>query len=387
MFENSFTTIDENGVDYFINDSTIPFSEYIAQTRIIIETRRIDLRQRGINAKLIIEANSPFELYPSHPIMSGNRIKYGVLLIHGLLDSPFSLRDIGTQLQANGIFCRSILLPGHGTIPNDLLSISYQSWIQALHYGVESLRKEVECLYLVGYSTGAALSIYQALKDPQLSGIILISPAVRIKTPIHIVVGWHKLKKWLRYNNNPWLYVENEIDYVKYLSIAFNPVTQVTLLTRALYKLQQQHSLNCPVFMAMSWEDETISSRRAIEFFTNWHHQKSKLLLYTSVNRNFSDPRILTRLTNFSPLYINHLSHISIPFAPNNPHYGKNGDYLYASHERSPGVVYGAYNRIEVDAYALLHKFKLIKNQRRQLTYNPDFHFTALQIIQFILGK
>ncbi|MBX3709749.1 MAG: alpha/beta fold hydrolase [Gammaproteobacteria bacterium] len=384
----SATTVKEAIIDYSVTDNNLPFSEYIARSRAIIEERRTDLHQPGINAKHIIDANSPYELYPPRPIMSGNRLKYGALLMHGLLDSPFSLRDIGNRLQANGILCRAILLPGHGTIPSDLLSVSYQNWIQALHYGVESLRKEVDQLYLIGYSTGAALSVYQALQDPKISGIILLAPAIRIKAPIHIIVGWHYLKKWLRHNdNNQWLHTENEVDYSKYLSIAFHPIAQVELLIHTLKKLKQNRSIDCPVFMAVSREDETISSHRAIDFFTNLPSPDNKLLLYTSIDRAYPDPRILTRITHYPDLHINHFSHVSIPFAPDNPHYGQNGDYEYASCSHLNNCTYGAYNPIEVDAYDLLHKFKLIKNKRRQLTYNPDFDFTASQIVKFIIRK
>lgn len=384
MLSNPSATLNESIINYPISDSSLPFADYIARSRAIIEERRPDL-QKGQNNSLILEANSPFELIPATPILSGTRMKYGVLLIHGLLDCPFSLRDIGTQLQQSGILCRAIVLPGHSTTPADLLTISYHDWIQALRYGVESLKKEVDHVFLAGYSTGAALSVYQALQDSQISGIILLAPAIRIKAPVDIVVGWHYMRKWFS-QSQAWLNTEEEIDYAKYLSIPFNPITQVALLTRVLRELRAHHELTCPVLMAVSREDETISSHKAIDFFSSLRNQDSKLLLYTSGSVSYPDKRILPRPSVYPELNVKHFSHVSIPFAPDNPHYGQQGDYPFASHLNTKNTIFGAYNRIEADAYEFLYKMKLTQYVRRELTYNPDFKFMTEQMIQFITG-
>lgn len=365
--------------DYPISDISLTFSEYITRCRSLIEERRVDLQQNS-NAKLIIDANSPFELVPHQ----ANQSKCGALLIHGLLDSPFSLRDISLRLQANGVLCRAILLPGHGTIPSDLLHVSYHDWIQTVRYGIESLRRDVEHIFLVGYSTGAALSLYHALNDPKISGIILLAPAIRIKAPVDIVVGWHRLLKLLR-QNRQWLYCEEEVDYTKYQSIGFNPVKQVSDLTNVIVDLKQQRSINCPIFMVVSREDETISSHSAIDFFTNLPNRDNKLLLYTSLDHLYPDPRIVTRQTHDVNLFIKHFSHVCIPFAPNNPHYGQNGDYSHSSRLDSGEIIYGAYNRIEVNIFHLLYKLGIVKQKRRELTFNPDFDFMAKMISEFIL--
>lgn len=384
MFSNLSLSVNETPVAYPISDSKLPFSDYIAESRAIVEERRIDLSTAGDKAKLIIDANSPFEFYPNNPIRSGSQLKYGALLIHGLLDCPFSLRDVGKCLQANGILSRAILLPGHGTTPSDLLQISYHDWIQAVRYGVESLRQEVENIFLVGYSTGATLSIYQALQDAQISGIVLLSPAIKIKAPVDIAVAWHKFTKLLGKDHKQWMYREEEIDYAKYRSITFNSIAQVTALTHVIRQLREQHQLTTPIYMVMSREDETISSHRAIDFFSNLHNQDSRLLLYTSIDHRYPDSRILTRLTNYPTLPIKHFSHVSIPFAANNSHYGAEGNYTYASHPQTTENIYGAYNRIESGLFDFLHTLRLTKYQRRELTYNPDFDYMAQEIIQFM---
>lgn len=368
---------------YPVTDSKRPFYEYIDSCRAHIEERRLDLGNMPQQAEIIITANTPYELYPPHPIQSGTRLKYGALLIHGLLDSPFTLRDIGTHLQAQGIFSRSILLPGHGTQPSDLLQISYQDWIRAVQRGVDSLRQEVDQLFLIGYSTGAALSILHALQDEHIAGIILIAPAIKIKTPTSVILKWRTLTKWLR-KKNQWLCRENEIDYAKYLSVSVNAVTQVSMLTDVISQVSKQQTLTCPLLMALSNEDETISSRHAIDFFNRMPHQDNQLLLYTSETNTPTDPRIQTRSILELHSCIKNFSHVSLPFAPYNQHYGEEGDFANATNSTAKDIIYGAYNRIEVDAFNFLYKLGMTKEKRRELTYNPDFDYLAETIGGFI---
>lgn len=371
--------------DYPTLDAGLSFKEYISNCRSLIKRRRTDLNQPNSDEKRIIDVNSPYELSPLNPIKYREKVKYGALLIHGLFDCPFSLKDIGRTLQQNGILTRSILLPGHGTVPSDLLHVSYQDWIKAVRYGIETSQKEVEKLFLVGYSTGAALSVYEALQNPRIAGIVLLAPAIKIKGALDIVIAWHRLKKWTT-KNKDWMYYESETDYTKYQSIAFNPIFQLSKLTEEISELQEHRLVNCPIFMVMSREDETISSDTAVDFFLKFHHQESQLLLYTSYHHTYSDTRILPRQTEYPDLHINHLSHIGIPFAPSNFHYGQQGDYSYASHIDSK-FIYGAYNHIEERAYEMLYKYGFVKYKRRTLTYNPDFDFMTRKITNFILNN
>jgi esterase/lipase len=363
-------------LDYPIIDTRKPFADYINQCRSFIAERRADLQTNPEQANTIIEANTPFEFFPSHT-------KWGALLIHGLLDSPFSLRDTGAALQSQGIYCRSILLPGHGTVPSDLHDVSHLDWINAVRAGVTSMQQEVEHLYLVGYSTGAALSILEAMQSEDIAGIILLSPAVKIKPPVSYITLSRPLLKFLS-KQHWWIWHEKEIDYVKYLSIAFNAVRQVSLLTDKISAFSKHHKVKCPIFMSLSREDETICSHHATEFFSSTEHPDSELLLYSMSEKVYPDKRIQLRLTKQLSSHVKNFSHISIPFAPNNPHYGQNGDYIRASDFNQNDVTYGAFSRGEVDLYRYLYKMGFVKKERRELTFNPDFDFLADKITQFI---
>lgn len=392
MISNFSTTINHTLMpDYPILDSDLSFSDYIARCHTLITERRFSPEQIQGSTRIeqIIQANSPYECYPDHPIRTDNgRLKYGVLLIHGLLDSPFSLKDIGLSLQKRGILARAILLPGHGTIPSDLLQVSYHDWIQTVRYGVESLRKEVDQIFLIGYSTGAALSVYQALQNNGIHGIILLSPAIKIKAPVDFMKTWHYFLKWIsKDSNRQWFYLQDELDYSKYLSIPFNAVNQVSKLTAVIQEYHQLRGLTTPLFMIISREDETISSASAIRFFSSLRNQNSRMLLYSAKEHHYPDPRIFTRISRYPELNIKNLSHVSIPFAPHNPHYGEQGDYFRASRIDQQDCIYGAYNRIEGKLSDFFYNLGLLKKMRHELTYNPDFNFMAEKISQFILSE
>jgi esterase/lipase len=384
MLNHSPTLVaSDSTITYPIQDSSLPFSEYISRCQTIIKQRRSDLdHYPGLSPEQIVMTNSPFEYLPAHS-RQGSRIKYGALLIHGLFDCPFSMRDIAFQLQANHILARAILLPGHGTQPNDLLPITYHDWLQAVRYGIDSLRREVEYLFLIGFSTGAALSLYHTLQHQDIAGLILLSPAIQIKTPVNIVLNWHRAVRWIS-RNQTWVYREKEIDYAKYHSVPFQPVTQIAKLTVAIQSLVKQHTLPCPILMILSAEDETISSQAAIHLFQQLPEQHHHLILYTGHKRIYTDLRITTRHACYSDLHIKNFSHVCLPFAPDNTHYGQNGDYIYASHPTNHHCLYGAYNRIEVAAYNLFYHLGIVKQRRQELTFNPDFEWTVKAIIHFI---
>lgn len=385
MFSNLSIATESTKVDYPITDSKLPFNDYMAICRHLIETRRTDLNQAPEVVKKIIEANSPFSFMPENPIKQGDKVKHGALLIHGLYDCPFTMRDIGLRLQNNGILSRAILLPGHGTHPTDLLTISYHDWIQAVRYGVESLRKEVENIFLIGYSTGAALAVQHAFQDQNIAGIVLIAPAIKIHLFVSMGLTWHKLKT-LGSRNKEWLHLEPEIDYVKYRSLTTNSTRQVIYLTEVINELSTTHHLQVPTFMMLSQDDETISAPKAIDFFSGLHNQDNRLLLYTSKDTHYLDPRIHLRPISHLHTNIKSYSHVCLPFAPTNTHYGIDGDFPPLATLDKNQDFRGAYNGAVERFYNLMYRIGLISKQRRKLTFNPDFDYFSEQIVKFVVG-
>lgn len=356
-------------IDYPIYDLKLNFSEYIKQSEQIIANTRQDLKQ---HPELIIKNNAPFELKPDSP-----NPRFGALLIHGLLDSPFIMRDIGHYLRSQGLLVRSIMLPGHSTVPGALLNTKYAEWQQAIDYGVATLKEDVEKIFLVGFSTGGSLAISHAAKDPAITGVMTLTPAFKINSPFTF------LSKWISQINigdrAKWFSLCEEIDYVKYQSVTFNAIYQVYQLAFEI----QNIALHCPLLMIVSDEDKIVCSQTSINYFQNTTNPLNKALFYSAHPKTFSDKRILVRNSVYPDMNIFNFCHITLPVAPDNFHYGKNGDYVLASHIKQ-NVRYGALDNLDMKFYRSLKQLNLTQFDYQRLTFNPDFEFMQNQIGDFI---
>ncbi|WP_354685184.1 alpha/beta fold hydrolase [Cupriavidus necator] len=70
-----------------------------------------------------------------------------------------------------------MLLPGHGTRPEDLLDVTLEDWQRVVQEQADALRRDVAQVYLGGFSTGANLALDYAYAHPDVAGLVLFSPA------------------------------------------------------------------------------------------------------------------------------------------------------------------------------------------------------------------
>jgi esterase/lipase len=365
-------------LDYPQLNQQLSFSDYIEQCKALIKKTRLDLQT---HAEQIISANSPFELRPKNPAPKKNQ--FGALLIHGLLDCPFTMRDIGVELQSEGLLVRTVLLPGHGTIPGALLHIDYNQWVETVRFGVDSLAKEVEHVFLIGFSTGGALALYHAANYPKkIAGIILLSPALKINCPLDFLSKWPPTfsKIWPQ---AAWFHQDRQetMDYARYLSTPFNAVYEVYRLTQEIKKMNPPA---CPIFFILGASDLTVLSKASIRYFLGNQNSKNRMIIYHKKNvRLYKDNRIILRPAYYEDKSIYDFSHLSIPISPYNSHYGENGDYE-AYNIDNKFILYGEHYIPLMNFHNFLFKLKLARYQYQRLTFNPDFSFMSEQIKQFI---
>ena len=126
--------------------------------------------------------NRSFRLEPAQP-------RGAALLIHGLTDSPYSMKATAESLRSRGIAVTVLRLPGHGTLPSMMTEMTYRDWKSATLIAVADVAKRVPAggpFYIGGYSTGATLALdytLDALDDPTLrrpDRVLLISPAIEL---------------------------------------------------------------------------------------------------------------------------------------------------------------------------------------------------------------
>ncbi len=375
-----------SGLNSTFRYSGVNFAEYIARTREMIASARLDLND--ISRERIINGNAPFELRPPDTCPGGKTKPYlrGVLLVHGLTDSPYFMMSLGKFFQANCFRVMSILLPGHGTRPGDLLQVKWQEWEKAVAFGTNALAAEVDNIYLLGFSTGGTLAINQSLHDTRIMGLLLFSPAIKISSKA-IMANWHEAIDWIA-PKTKWIDILPDQDPYKYESFPANAADQIHLLSTQVRSELRKHKFMIPVFVAASAEDATVYTDATLEFFENAIHPLNTMILYTikpgTENHGHSE-----KLTEVNSIFLDQRilgsAHTAIVLPPDDPHYGENGDYANCIHY-FPDQMH-KYERCKNDKYDYLGEVtenNLKKGILRRLMYNPNFQSLENSIKQFI---
>lgn len=375
--------------------------------------------------------NRTFELIPQH-------IQGGVLLLHGLTDSPYSLRRIGQILYARGYYVLGLRLPAHGTSPAALTEVRWEDWVAATRMAARHVRERIgpnRPFLIAGYSNGGALALkysLDALSDPELPDpdrILLFSPEIGI-SPLAFIAKSHKLLSFLPYFAQfKWLSIEPEYDPFKYNSFPKNAVQQAYEITMVLQRQiddMRKHghfSDFPPVITFLSWVDDTVKTSATINHLYEKLENTGSELVVFDVNRfdkltpflseandamlkNLmarSDlPYRLTLITNVSPDAnfvteltkgpytiltdsrplqaawppgVYSLSHVAVPFPSDDPVYGALPD----AHSTYQGLSLG---RIQPRGETGLLRAPLSKLMR--LRYNPFFGYLQKRIEQEI---
>jgi alpha-beta hydrolase superfamily lysophospholipase len=207
-------------------------------------------------------------------VLSRENPQAGVLLLHGMSDSPYSLRHLGESLHASGASVIGLRIPGHGTAPSGLVEVTWRDMAAAVRLAARHLRASIgdKPLYLVGYSNGGALAVNYAMetltepKLPKVDGLVLLSPEIGISRAAALAVWQGRLGHWLGLEKLAWNSISLEYDPYKYGSFAVNAGDQAYRITReidkALSLLAKQGKLDAfpPTLAFQSAVDATVSA-------------------------------------------------------------------------------------------------------------------------------
>ncbi len=359
-----------------------------------------------------------------------------VLLLHGLSDSPYSMRALGERLHQAGATVLGLRIPGHGTAPSGLVETRWQDMAAAVRLAARHTAKTAgdKPFYLVGYSNGGALSVEYALSAlddtslPKPSGIVLLSPEIGVSGIAALAVWQARLGHLLGLEKLAWNAVLPEYDPFKYGSFPVNAgdlayrITahiqgQLTAMQGAKGKLDRLP----PILAFQSGADATVTPQALVEnLFDRLPSSDHELVLF-DINRSQIDKALLrhdpktvfgpllrsrarsyklTVVTNESedsrrvvarswsdgkpapapPLSVNEwpedvysLSHVALPFAPDDPLYG--GPAATAS----PGIALG--NLAFRGERGVL---RLSGDDLLRLRWNPFFDYLQSRTLQFM---
>ena len=281
--------------------------------------RRVTARRGGNGADELRLAglNAPREWRPA------GATRGGVLLVHGLGDSPWSFHDLAPELARQGFLVRSVLLPGHGTVPEEMLDVSLEDWRRTVTEQADLLRRDAGLVYLGGFSTGANLVLDQAYSTANVAGLLLFSPAFRSSVPL----GW--VTPLLRHVR-PWLkgpdFAMDSIP-MRYSNVPTNGFAQFHRSSRLAQRHLASGRFDKPVLMVLAASDSVVDTDYAVEMFQDrFPHPASRLVWYgTPPQRTATDARVLTRPDSLPEWRISQFSHMGVLFAPDNSLYGRDG--------------------------------------------------------------
>jgi len=319
-------------------------------------------------------------LWRRHPDARGS-----VLLLHGLSDSPYSVRSLARLCYDQGFSVLAMRMPGHGTAPSGLLKVTHQDWMAAVRLGMRHLRAETESvqpLYIAGYSTGAALAVEYAAARllgedvPEADGLILLSPAIGVSGVAALAIWQGRLSSLPGLSKVAWTDILPEYDPYKYNSFTVNAGDQVYRLTLRIASQLDQLAAPTgvtgmpPIIAFESVADATVSASAVLRalfmrlapeghelvgFDINRHADITALLakpvtdvretllegpalpvnltVVTNANDETDDVVAVWRTANSTvtrtedlamswPAGVYSLSHVALPFPPDDPIYG-----------------------------------------------------------------
>ncbi|MEO9654388.1 alpha/beta hydrolase [Marinomonas sp.] len=353
------------------------FEDYIARTQADLKANKMWLD--GSQWQRELAAVSPFELMPNEQLCAG-RPKIGVLLSHGLSDSPFSMRDSAQALQAACYQVRVILLDGHGTRAEDLLDVSREQWRESFYNAAEQFSTQLDALYVGGFSTGGALATDYAWNHPKnVNGVILFAPAFKINSAIDWLSPW--LAPFI-----DWLDQYTDDDFAKYASIPVPAIAQVYKLAKEVRAQVLEQPSTLPVFIVLSEEDQTVDSEVTQQVFKNGMiGQNSQMLLYSVMQMNANTDRVKVYNSDWSEQHILGLSHMGVLGNPNNDYYGEQGSYRVCSWHMADEDLYQACRTQEDHWFGERSEALLAKSPHAaRVSWNPHFDALMQQISFFV---
>jgi alpha-beta hydrolase superfamily lysophospholipase len=223
-----------------------------------------------------------------------------VVLLHGLTDSPYSLRHIARRYRDEGFIAVAIRMPAHGTVPAALTDVEWEDWDAATRLAVREARRRAgpsKPLHIVGFSNGGALAMKYALDaidDKQLARpdrLILISPMIGI-TSFARFAGIAALPALLpAFAKAAWLGILPEFNPFKYNSFPVNGARQSYRLTAALQdrlaRAARDGALDRlpPTLTFQSVVDFTVSTRAIISALYSLLPANGSELVLFDINR------------------------------------------------------------------------------------------------------
>ncbi len=353
------------------------FTEYANSVK--DEVRRYRLPFDSELADTEVELASPIEL-PLDPSCEGN-VAGIAILVHGLSDTAYSMRDIGQVLAEVCFKSRIVLLPGHGTRAGDLLTTRLRDWQNTISYLIDQAASESETVLLTGFSLGGVLTLDAALQNQNtVDGVIGISPAYYLSSA--------RLAKWANLVAPVARWVDRGVadDSMRYEAMPTRGVAETWSAMKQLHRrINKYGSVEMPWMLAQSMDDAVVvPAQNEALWKSKAVNPDSRLVRFVSTQTFPEEEKIITLPGSSEDDQVIALTHLAIHQSPDNPRYGRSGSYRNCGGnmprnqdwvrqcEQSESVWYGLWGTEPKPGQALAFS-----------TFNPSFKQFANEIKRF----
>jgi esterase/lipase len=255
-----------------------------------------------------------------------------IVLVHGLTDSPYFMRDIGEYFCSEMGFDVYIpLLRAHGLKePENMKDASLAEWRKDVRFAVDKAKESDAKVSIGGLSTGGTLGVEMALKEDQLidGGVFLFSAAlglassagnlaeIFLRTPLANI--FDHIDRSSLINNSP------SGNPFRYSKMDIGGARELSKLIKELDLLTDRDVLNQPLFAAHSEADTTAAIDEIEELV-----DRSPLAEMFRIGKNFAVPHASVVL-KYPVLSLNHS-----PLEPSNPFFDKMMESLHVFADRN----------------------------------------------------
>lgn len=307
------------------------FDDYLSRVGAHLQAHRMPVE--GFDPDDQLAWNLPFERLPAAHCDTGTKPQVGILLVHGLSDSPFVFRDMAGALAERCIRVRTLLLQGHGTRPGDLVAARAAVWRDQVRQHFQAFADGVDHAFIGGFSLGGALATELALQEnhsdqgsARPAGLLALAPAWELNG-LRDYLWMAPYAALVR----DFVEEEPELNPVKYESLAINAAVQIgEVRSRVQAILESRRTIELPLMLVATEADSVINLPFLVEQFQRrFVHPANRMLVYRDTRRpgpgDWDQERILS-LNSYLPEWrVREFSHMALPISSTNPLYGRAG--------------------------------------------------------------
>jgi len=152
------------------------------------------VQNKGRNPKKMLEDLLKGNFMPKgEPFHNKASKDYGVLMFHGLMGSPYQVRELGDFLYKQGIPNFGFCTVGHGTNKKDLIKTNRKDWLESATTAYQEFNKVYPKTIVLGFSLGGLLALNLSKEFNPKGTVTIAAPYnINIMGNLFAMTGFHK---------------------------------------------------------------------------------------------------------------------------------------------------------------------------------------------------